>query len=418
MSNEIQQPKKLDRPMSEVDENTSTQPAASAASAPVQQTAPVQTQNAQSVSAVQNGGATQSANGVQPAGGMQAQGAQSATAVQPTAAAENGGAVESKPATASGEQKTEEKPKAAVQEQAEQPIDPDKDPNFTGLNQQIDLIRRTAEKNKEETDEQRAKREKKEKRDRMWAAIGDGLQSLSNLFFTTQYAPNMYNHQTMSQQTPLQERLEREKKEREANGDKYLNYSMKLGDLYNQRAKTVRELEAQRAAQKLAREKAQREQEEHDHKKKMWPDEEREQTGKANTAENKATTAKAEADEAPEYFKAKTATEKAKGAAQRAAATNSYASAAAHDRSNPKEFEAWDEKNRGRKFSTKKAADNYAMQHGTYKTNKVTSTSKTDSEENGNSTTTTTSVQGYAGRPTKPVQKPAGKHSNFSIHKK
>lgn len=45
------------------------------------------------------------------------------------------------------------------------------------------------------TQEELEKERKKEKRERMFAAIGDGISALSNLYFTTQYAPNMYKHE-------------------------------------------------------------------------------------------------------------------------------------------------------------------------------------------------------------------------------
>lgn len=46
---------------------------------------------------------------------------------------------------------------------------------------------------KEPTKEKLEKERKKEKRERLFAALGDGISALSDLFFTTQYAPNMYN---------------------------------------------------------------------------------------------------------------------------------------------------------------------------------------------------------------------------------
>lgn len=224
----------------------------------------------------------------------------------------------------------------------------------------------------------------------------------------------MYNHQTMSQQTPLQKRLEEAKKEREANADKYLNYSLKIGDLQNDKAKTLREMEAQQEAQKLAREKAQREQEQHGWLAALQPDKQREQAGKATKAEQEAVTAKAEAENAPELYKAKVDTEKARGVAQKASATNSYASAAAHNRSNVNEFSAWDENGKEHRFRTKDAATAFAKQHGTFEEvdEKSTRTTESDVTNRGkvvkdakgkpvrkSTTTTTTKSGGYPRRP-------------------
>lgn len=174
-----------------------------------------------------------------------------------------------------------------------------------GYDQQIAALQEAANKTKPETEEERKKRERREKSKKIIAAVGDGLMALSNLYFTTRGAPNMYDHKTMSQQTPLQAQLDKLKAEREANADKYLQYSLKIGDLQNDRAKTLREMEAEQEKRKLAREKAQREQEEHGWLAAMQPDKLREQAGKATKAEQGGITAKAEADNAPEYYEGK-----------------------------------------------------------------------------------------------------------------
>lgn len=284
-----------------------------------------------------------------------------------------------------------------------------------GYDQQIAALQEAANKTKPETEEERKKRERREKSKKIIAAVGDGLMALSNLYFTTRGAPNMYDHKTMSQQTPLQAQLDKLKAEREANADKYLQYSLKIGDLQNDRAKTLREMEAEQEKRKLAREKAQREQEEHGWLAALQPDKQREKAGKASKAEQEAVTAKAEADNAPDLYKAKVDTEKARGEAQRASATASRASARdhdasarAHDRSNNNEFSAWDENGREHKFRTAAAAEAFARQHGTFEETDVTSTSTTDSETNGKSTTTYKKKSGYAKRVVRqPATKPA-----------
>lgn len=274
-----------------------------------------------------------------------------------------------------------------------------------GYDQQIAALQEAANKTKPETEEERKKRERREKSKKIIAAVGDGLMALSNLYFTTRGAPNMYDHKTMSQQTPLQAQLDKLKAEREANADKYLQYSLKIGDLQNDRAKTLREMEAEQERRKLAREKAQREQEAHGWLAALQPDKQREQAGKATKAEQEAVTAKAEADNAPDLYKAKVDTEKARGEAQRASATASRASARdhdasarAHDRSNNNEFSAWDENGREHKFQSAAAAEAFAKQHGTFEETDVTSSSTTDSETNGKSTTTYKKKSGYAKR--------------------
>ena len=310
---------------------------------------------------------------------------------------------------------SKEPPKTDVAPPADNPAGVSPHNDTMGYDQQIAALQEAANRVKPETEEERKKRERREKSAKILSAVSDGLQALSNLFFTTRGAPNMYDHKEASQLTPLQEKLEKLKAERQANADKYLQYSLKIGDAQNERAKTLREMEAQQERAKLAREKAQREQEEHGWLAALQPDKQREQAGKATKAEQEAVTAKAEADNAPDLYKAKVDTEKARGEAQRAsaassraAATDHYASARAHDRSNNNEFSAWDENGREHKFRTKDAAEAFAKQHRTFEYQDVTST--TDSEINGKSTTTYKKKSGYAGRPS-PTGRGGGKKS-------
>ena len=295
-----------------------------------------------------------------------------------------------------------------------------------GYDQQIATLQEAANKYKPETEEERKKRERKERSKKIIAAVGDGLMALSNLYFTTRGAPNMYNHQTMSQQTPLQTHLDKLKAEREANADKYLQYSLKIGDLQNDRAKTLREMEAEQERLKLAREKGQREQEEHGWLAALQPDKLREQAGKATKAEQEATTAKAEADNAPDLYKAKVDTEKARGEAQRASAgasrasaVNSYASAREHDANAQGRFPWWDENGNEHSAKTKDEAIMKARQHGTLDSVTEDTTSSTDSDvvrrgkvtgQKKNSKTTTSKRVFYPGIRKKPAaSQPASK---------
>lgn len=69
--------------------------------------------------------------------------------------------------------------------------------------------------------EELAKIEKKEKREKLFSAIGDGLSALSNLFFTTQYSPNMYSHEKGAS-VATEKRHAMLKAEREANMNAYI----------------------------------------------------------------------------------------------------------------------------------------------------------------------------------------------------
>ena len=282
-----------------------------------------------------------------------------------------------------------------------------------GTDRQIKTIQDwiDSEENRPETPEQRKKRERREKSKRIIAAVSDGISALSNLFFTTQYAPNMYNHEKGSMTTAEGKRLDQLKAEREKKRDQYLNFSLKLGDLENQRAATLRELEAQQERQKLAREKAQREAEAHGWLAALQPDKRREQKGKADRAEQEAIIAQAEAEAAPELQQAKLATERARKGSLDASAANFRASAAAHGRSNQNEFSAWDEHGNERKFRTREAAEAYAKQHGTWKEEDETETTTTETRRTPESkpqkrTSTKTTKGGHAGKPS-----PTGRRS-------
>lgn len=163
-----------------------------------------------------------------------------------------------------------------------------------GIEYHIKQAKQMADERKPETNEERAAREKKERRQKIWSAVGDGLMALSNLYFTTQGAPNMYN-KANSQQDALQKRFDKEKANREAREKEYNDLQIRLGDLYVNRGKTVREMEAAAEARKQAREKVEREQEKHNWEKLAQP-------AAQAAAEAKARTAAAEADWAEKYY--------------------------------------------------------------------------------------------------------------------
>lgn len=280
-----------------------------------------------------------------------------------------------------------------------------------------------------ETPEQQAKREKREKSQRLIAAIGDGLSSLAGLFATAHYAPYVKQD---SQFDKIDARQKELKAEREANRDKYLNYALKIGDLERERASTLRELEAQAEKMKMAREAAQRQAEKHQWEAEIQPERQRKATADANAAESNAKTKDTEAKYAEDYYKGRNAlqsekqnTEKdrqaasrASAAASKASAANSYASARAHDRSNVNEFTAYDEKGRPHSFRTKQAADTYAQQHGTYQQVDKTVTKSTETKDRRGKpkeksvVSSRTSGGGYARRPTQADNTPPSRRRN------
>lgn len=72
------------------------------------------------------------------------------------------------------------------------------------------------------TAEELEKEKKKQRRNEIFAAVGDGVMALSNLFFTTQGAPNMYTGKnTMSERTKI--RYDKLVKDREEKNNAYFN---------------------------------------------------------------------------------------------------------------------------------------------------------------------------------------------------
>lgn len=226
-----------------------------------------------------------------------------------------------------------------------------------------------------ETPEQQAKREKREKSQRLIAAIGDGLRSLSNLYFTSQYAPNAYNAKD-SMLAKEDARLEKLKAEREANRDKYLQYALKIGDLENKRTATERAMKEQDERMKMAQGAAQRAAEKHQWEKDQQPDKQREQKGKADAAESVAKTKHIEAGHAQRYYDARNETQEEKAATERARQGSLHASANA---SNARAIATKKKSSGGKSGRSGKKSENTVTtrtdtydKHGKFKGSKVT----------------------------------------------
>ena len=282
-----------------------------------------------------------------------------------------------------------------------------------GYDKQIAALEAAAAAVKLETPEEKAKRERLEKSKRVIAATADGLSALSNLFFTAQYAPNSYNPQS-SQLGKVNGRIEALKAEREADAERYSNLMLRLGETQNARAKTIRDIRAQHEAQKLAREKAERDAESHSWQSLLQPDKQREQKGKADKAEQDAISAQYEAENKPRELQLKNATETARANSYQASATSSYASAAnsyASANATKQKMEqekaekpyAYDEHGNKHSFEKESTAEAFARDHGTwkeYEVRKKVSVTETGDKE-GTRTTETVEKRGYSEKPKK-----------------
>lgn len=273
---------------------------------------------------------------------------------------------------------------------------------------------------------------KKEKRDKVFAAIGDGIAALSNLYFTTKGAPNAFDPRN-SLSAKARERWDKLNKEREENARYYMQEAMKaqaldddrddkdrsyMSKLQNDYRNYLLKLSADNRAAEL-----------HDLDKQL-------RQGKINEQTYKAKKAEVEAKYAEATQKSVIAKNKASAKASNASAANSYASAEEHRR-NVNSGYAWYEKDGTRHIAkTKDEAVYNARQHGTLDSVETISTDTTESDvvhrgkvvKNQKKTVTTKKHRDvyYPGIRQKPAAKPQAKpaakpssrkYSGFSIHK-
>lgn len=80
------------------------------------------------------------------------------------------------------------------------------------------------------SEEELKKLRKRQKAEGVISSISDAARALTNLVYTSKYAPNMYDHTTsMSEKTKA--RFDKEKAERDANDDRYFNYALTIANL-------------------------------------------------------------------------------------------------------------------------------------------------------------------------------------------
>lgn len=287
------------------------------------------------------------------------------------------------------------------------------------------------------TPEELEKERKREKREKVFAAIGDGIAALSNLYFTTKGAPNAFDPRN-SLSEKARERWDKLNKEREENGRYYMQEAMKaqaldddrddkdrsyMSKLQNDYRNYLLKLSADNRAAEL-----------HDLDKQL-------RQGKINEQTYKAKKAEVEAKYAEATQKSVIAKNKASAKASNASAANSYASAEEHRR-NVNSGYAWYEKDGTRHIAkTKDEAVYNARQHGTLDSVETISTDTTKSDvvykgkvvKNQKKTVSTKHKKNvyYPGIRQKPAAKPqvkpaakpsggssgSGKYSGFSIYK-
>lgn len=100
----------------------------------------------------------------------------------------------------------------------------------SAIDSQINNVNDYLSKVNLESEEDKKKREKTERARRIISAVGDGLNALSNLYFTTQYAPSSYNPENSLTKSTLAS-IEKAKKDREENETKYYSAQDRLAKL-------------------------------------------------------------------------------------------------------------------------------------------------------------------------------------------
>lgn len=321
--------------------------------------------------------------GVAPAGAMVSA---SSVAVPAAPSAPNGGKVGT-PTLPNGEElKT-----APVQPQA----------STLGARMGYEEMYRKLNPYKPPTEEELEGERKKRKRQEMWAAIGDGISALSNLYFTSQGAPNAYQAAN-NQSEAVRQRWEKLSADREAKMKAYIDgltraRSLDKADERDTR-EWVRQLGLDQEMSKLRAQKDAREAETHEWMAALQPDKQREQKGRANKANADALSSAVKAQFAGEQEAAKLGltnekrrTERAKQANQAAGARKSNAQAAAAGG----EFVVYDKEGNVHRYRTKAAAEYATLQFGTngkVSIEDVNTTTKTSPNpyDDGKQTTETT----------------------------
>lgn len=75
--------------------------------------------------------------------------------------------------------------------------------------------------NPQPTKEELAREEKRERRNKLFASLSDGISALANLYYTTQYAPNSFDP-NKAQSKQLRDRYDKLRAERDAKKDNYI----------------------------------------------------------------------------------------------------------------------------------------------------------------------------------------------------
>lgn len=316
-------------------------------------------------------------------------------------------------------------PYAQPEEQQPKAVDGNAVKPFIGYEKQIATLNELANRNRPETEEERKRRMRRERSSKIMAGVTDGIRALSNLYFTTKYSPNAYDHRRDSAITPLQEKLEALRRERKMEGDRYYNYVMQAGALENERDRIQQAEKERQQRMDIANE-------EHQWRKDIQPEIQRKAVGEADAAGYRAQAEGVKSAYAPIQQQADLALKGEKENTEKkrqkvlgsqvvlngAKTREAHARAGAAGRSNAREYRAWDRHGRERWFSDEKSALSFARQEGTagnVEVSTTTSSDKTDpiTGKNVSDSKTTTKQVAYPAKPQPKPQQKQGKKPTY-----
>lgn len=231
------------------------------------------------------------------------------------------------------------------------------------------------------------KEKKKRKREMLFSAIGDGISALSNLYFTTKGAPNMFNaEKSASKQT--ESKWDKLRNEREAQMQAYIRNMMSARQADDAKAANERNWERQLG---IDRYNMQKDAEALAYKK------ERDMADMENKFQDRKLK-REQLEEAKRHNNATHALGRERNSIARIQANNSSADV--------NQFTAYDKHGNAHGFKTKEAADVFAKQNGTFQRTRIETTTTVNNGRKTQITKKTSSGKGYPVKPS--PAKPTG----------
>lgn len=257
------------------------------------------------------------------------------------------------------------------------------DTPITSLQQLMDRIRL-------ESDDERKKREKRERSRRIISAVLDGLSALGNLYFTSQYAPDMYDHEKESRLKSTNSRIDKLREERDKDRDRWLDYAMRIGQWQTARDRELRNFDDMKFKQLLLANQEERAGKEHGWKERIYGEKQKQEANRTKKSEEDAK--KAESDAKTADVKAKYAEDNEKSKINK----NNTAAGANRARANASNASA--DASRARAAKTRSGGNGRGRGGKKSDLDVVETTVTTSSKKNGVTTKTTTKTKSRTGQ--------------------